>query len=163
MKQGNPASTEAARCDCQPRGSRKRSSILIPELREAAVYYFGRSYSPDPTLMPLVIQAFEQFGLDAFEIYSFLDDLVQTDESVAWLIQQIERIDPVADERSRDFVTGCVAALRHAHAAVLKPHYATIERMQRLDGNSKKIVAQRIVIELSPSAGRSMAGFGGVL
>ena len=117
-----------------------------PELREAAVYYFARSYSPDPTLMPLVIQAFERFGLQAFEIYSFLDDLVQTEESVAWLIREIERVNPDADERSSDFFTACVGALRHADAALLNPHHATIERMQRLDDNSKKIIAQRIFI-----------------
>jgi len=96
--------------------------------------------------MPLVIQAFEQAALKAFEIYSFLDELVQTDESVPWLIAEIERIDLDTDARSSNFFTGCVAALRHADAAVLKPIHAAIERMRRLDDNSKKIIAQRIFI-----------------
>lgn len=37
------------------------------QVREAAVYFFARSYSPDPTIMPLAIQAIERHGQDAFE------------------------------------------------------------------------------------------------
>lgn len=82
-----------------------KAAILDPDrdLREAAVYYFANAYSPDPTLMPLVIRAFEQFGLEAFRTTSFLYDLVQTPESVAWLIDRIERTDS-ADEQASDFV-----------------------------------------------------------
>jgi hypothetical protein len=125
-----------------------KEAIFNPdlELREAAVYYFARSCSPDPTLMPLVIQAFEQFGLEAFETFSFLDDLVQTDESVAWLIREIKRINPDADEHSSNLFTGSVAALRHADTAALKPHSATIEGTLRLDEDSKIFIAQRIFI-----------------
>ena len=71
-----------------------KAAILDPDrsLRTAAVYYFATAHSPDPSLMPLVIQAFEQFGNDAFEMFSFLGDLVQTDESVDWLCRQIDQI-----------------------------------------------------------------------
>jgi hypothetical protein len=34
------------------------------DVREAAVYYFARSHSSDPAIMPLVIQAIEKFGFD---------------------------------------------------------------------------------------------------
>ena len=62
------------------------------DVREAAVYYFSRSFSQDPTIMPLVMLAIEQFGKDdAFEIYSFVDDLVQADNTVRSLIRQVKR------------------------------------------------------------------------
>ena len=32
------------------------------DVREAAVYYFANSFSSDPPIMPLVIQAIEKFG-----------------------------------------------------------------------------------------------------
>ena len=71
-----------------------KQAILNPDrdVREAAVYYFARSFSQDPGIMPLAIQAIEQYGKDdAFERYSFLKDLVQTDETVLWLIAQIKK------------------------------------------------------------------------
>jgi hypothetical protein len=62
------------------------------DVREAAVYYFARSYSSDPGIMPLAIQAIEHIGWEnAFHIYSFLDDLVQSDETVFLLIRQIKQ------------------------------------------------------------------------
>jgi hypothetical protein len=125
-----------------------KEAIFNPdlELREAAVYYFARSCSSDSTLMPLVIQAFEQFGPEAFESFTFLDDLVQSDESVAWLIREVERVDPDEGDRSSNYFIGCVAALRHADAKALKPHEAAIESLPRLDESSKTVIAQRIFI-----------------
>ena len=125
-----------------------KEAILSPdqELREAAVYYFSGSHSDDPTLMPKVIEAFERYENAAFETFSFLDDLVQTNESVAWLCRQVEQLNPDADERTSNFFTGCVAALRHADAAVLKPHDATIAGLKQLDDDSKKVIADRIYV-----------------
>ena len=39
-----------------------KEAILHPdrELREAAVFYFADAHSPDPTIMPLVIQAIDR-------------------------------------------------------------------------------------------------------
>ena len=76
-----------------------KEAILHPdrEVREAAVFYFADSHSPDPTIMPLVIQAMDRYGLDAFSIYSF--DLAQTSDTVAWLVQEIERVGEGSDER----------------------------------------------------------------
>lgn len=123
-----------------------KEAIISPdrELREAAVYYFARSHSDDRSLMPLVMQAFERFGDTAFEMFTFLEDLVQTSESVAWLCRQIEQVDPDAEEEASSFFTACVAALRHADSAALKPHEAAIAGLEHLDDESKTIVADRI-------------------
>jgi hypothetical protein len=55
------------------------------DVREAAVYYyFAKSFSTDPAIMPLAIQAIDRFGFEnAFRVYSFLEDLVQTNGSIA--------------------------------------------------------------------------------
>ena len=47
-----------------------KEAILSPDqdVRFAAVYYFAQSFSADPGIMPLAIQAIEQYGWkDAFE------------------------------------------------------------------------------------------------
>ena len=59
------------------------------DVRDAAANFFGKAFSSDPTVMPLVIQAIERCGFDdAFSTHSFLKNLVQTDETVSWLIRQ---------------------------------------------------------------------------
>lgn len=41
-----------------------QEAILHPDIniRERAVNYFTQAYSPDPSLMPMVIQAIEKYG-----------------------------------------------------------------------------------------------------
>jgi hypothetical protein len=123
-----------------------KEAILHPDadVRDAAVFYFARSYSPDPTIMPLAIRAFEPYGLDAFEILTFLQSLVQTDETVDWLVREIERVGPGHDEREAGYRDALVAALRHADPDVLKSHGAAIRAMQQLDASSKDVIADRI-------------------
>ncbi len=125
-----------------------KEAILDPDprLRLAAVCYFGRSFSPDPTIMPLVIQAFERYGSEAFEMASFLEGLVQSEQSVAWLIRQIERIDPDADEQSDCLFANLTDALRHADAAVLSKHERAIQELKQLDDESQEVIADRIAI-----------------
>ena len=58
------------------------AGILHPDqmARDATVYYFAASFSPDPAIMPLVIQAIEEHGWDdAFGMYSFLQNITQTE------------------------------------------------------------------------------------
>ena len=89
-----------------------KRGILHPErdVRDAIVFYFAKSFSPDPTLMPLVIQAIEQYGwAEAFEGYSFLDDLiVQTDDAFCWLLNERKGVGVPQDEREEDYALGVV-------------------------------------------------------
>ena len=81
------------------------------DVRVAAVYYFARSHSNDPTIMPLVIQAIEKFGFDnAFQTHSFMEDLVQTDETVRWLIQQLTKLGQPANEKEADPILAYISA-----------------------------------------------------
>jgi len=117
-----------------------------PEVREAAVYYFARSFSTDPSIMPLAIQAIAKFGWEEFEATSFLRDLVQTDETVDWLIQEIEQLDPAASEQAAAYADTLVSALRRADPAVLKRFQPAIERMQQLDEFSREAISDRIFL-----------------
>ena len=61
-----------------------------PEIRDRATSYFAQSYSPDPSLMPLVIKAVETHGRqDAYQLIGLSRDLRQTEETIAWVIDEL--------------------------------------------------------------------------
>lgn len=60
------------------------------ENRQRAVSYFSKSYSTDLSIMPLVIQAVETFGRkDAYHLIGLARDLPQTEETIAWIIEEL--------------------------------------------------------------------------
>jgi hypothetical protein len=107
------------------------------DVREAAVYYFARSHSSDPTIMPLVIQAIEKFGFDyAFQAHSFMEDLVQTDETVHWLIQQLTKLGQPANEKEAGPILAYISAL-------IRPEIESIEVVEMV---LELLVRQRCAI-----------------
>ena len=115
------------------------------DVREEAAYYFANSFSPDPTIMPLVIQAIENFGYDtAFSTHSFFESLVQTDETVRWLVQQLSTLGQPANEKDAEPVLAYISALIHADPAVLKRHEAEVMGLDALDDESRDAVSERI-------------------
>jgi hypothetical protein len=122
-------------------------------LRTVAVYYFAGARSPDPGLMPLVLQAFEQFGDDAFDMCSFLGGLVQTDESIAWLCRKIDQVDADPMSDASDVFDDLVDALCRADVELLERHAATIREVRQLDEDAKAEISNRIQLaSLDPQA-----------
>ena len=116
------------------------------DVREAAVYYFSRSFSQDPDIMPLAIEAIEQFGKDeAFEIYSFLDDLVQTDDTVLWLIGQVKAYGQPVEGEYGSYERAIRRGLVRADAAVLERHSEILD-LDQLDDDAKKTISERIYL-----------------
>ena len=63
-----------------------KQGIIHPEqlVREVAVRYFSESFSSDPTVMPLVIQAIETYGWEnVFHLPSAMAGLPQTDDTLS--------------------------------------------------------------------------------
>ena len=61
------------------------------EVRVTAVDYFADAFSPDPSIMPLVIQAVERYGLaESFRLLRSAMDLVQSPDTVDWLIGRLQ-------------------------------------------------------------------------
>jgi len=123
-----------------------------PSVREEVLSYFAKSHSADPTLMPLAIQSIEQYGLEAFPVLSaakiiqILGGLVQTDETVAWLIQNIERLSTASDGRDANFRASLSNALRRADADLLRRYESAIQAIQALDDDSRGVIADRIAV-----------------
>jgi hypothetical protein len=71
---------------------RVKLGILHPEgeIRLTALSHFADSFSLDPTIMPLVIQAFGKYGrASSFGILRKAEDLVQSASTMDWLIDQL--------------------------------------------------------------------------
>ncbi len=71
-----------------------KQAILHPEseVRLTAVDYFAGSESCDPEVMPLVIQAVEEYGRDSsFRLLRYAENLVQTAATLDWLIDELRR------------------------------------------------------------------------
>ena len=84
-----------------------KQAILHPDLdvRDTAIRYFYSSTSPDQTLMPLAIQAIERYGrTKAFSFTHYLNLLPQTEQTIGWVIAELQR-DARADRRSSISIT----------------------------------------------------------
>lgn len=115
------------------------------DVRSAAVYYFSRSNSPNPTIMPVVIQAIEKYGWnDAFGTHSFLNDLAQTEETIRWLIQELSRFGQPANEEEARPVLGCLSALVHADPTLLKKYEVEILDLEAVDHETREAINERI-------------------
>jgi hypothetical protein len=84
-----------------------KQGIFRPEeeVRVTAVAYFTESFSPDATIMPLVIEAVEKYGRNSsFSILRKAEYLVQTASTLDWLIRELRRnfdIKNIADDNLR--------------------------------------------------------------
>jgi hypothetical protein len=69
-----------------------------PEIRDRATSYFARSSSQDASIMAQVIRAVvSNDGQDAYRLVGLSRDLPQTEESIAWVIDELN------DERSNRY------------------------------------------------------------
>ena len=75
------------------------------EIRLSALGYFTDAYTQDESIMPLVIQAVEQYGREtAFSILRNAENLPQTGMTIDWLIGELHRgynFDDVAQDNYR--------------------------------------------------------------
>lgn len=69
-----------------------KAAVLHPEkeVRLAALAYFARSHTADPSIMPLVIEAVEKYGRrEAFSLLRSAAALPQTKATTRWLLDQL--------------------------------------------------------------------------
>jgi hypothetical protein len=61
-----------------------------PEIRDRATSYFAKSSSHDTSIMAQVIRAVTTYGRqDAYHLIGSSRDLPQTEESIAWVIDEL--------------------------------------------------------------------------
>jgi len=124
-----------------------KQGILHPkqDVRDACAYYFADAFSPDPGIMPLVIQAIETHGwADAFGMYSFLGNLVQTEQTVRWTIDQLERRHDNEEEAS--LTPWLLDALNNADPALIQAHKDRIIGLDLVDEAVREAIEERILL-----------------
>ena len=124
-----------------------RQGIVHPDaiVRDAAVRYFSEAFSADPTVAPLAIRAIETYGWeDAFEVLLALDDLVHTEQTLLWSMEQAENVvSPSGYEQTtrRDRLSGIIA---RALAELLARHKDTVFSLGGLAPDDEEAIADRI-------------------
>ncbi len=74
--------------------SKIREAILFPVeyIRRMATAYFSHAHAADETIMPLVIQAVEQYGRDeAFRLLRHAEGMPQTPATIEWICTELDK------------------------------------------------------------------------
>lgn len=127
-----------------------RDGILHPdkEVRTAALAYFTDAFSPDPAVMPTVIRAVERHGWE--ESFSYARDLAhlaQSDETLAWVLDQLARRPPAEPPPYETRV----AILLEADPALLRRHERAIDSLAALDREVRAAVRERVALLAAPA------------
>lgn len=122
-------------------------------VRRMAVRYFADSFSPDPTIMPLVIQAVERFGRNDFLCHESAEGLVQTDETLLWILAELARdADPTCRDWDR-YTSRLCGLLAEADATLLAKHESAVADNPGVDAEAQKAVTERIhLLNADPDA-----------
>jgi len=90
-----------------------------PEVRDRATSYFASSYSNDPSIMAQVIKSVETYGgHDAYQLIGRSRNLRQTEESIAWVIDQLNN---EQSDKYENYVYNLSMVLLAADPALLLP------------------------------------------
>lgn len=126
-----------------------KQGVLHPsrEVRDACISYFAYSYSDDREIMPLAIQAMDQYGLeDAFGAHFFFARLTQTEESLDWTIEQLRHRGRPDDDDEPDLTFWLLDALTGADPALLKAHEDEIRDLEVADEKVIGAIEERILL-----------------
>ena len=96
-----------------------KEAILHPDvrIRERAIRYFAESFSQDVSVVPLVVQAVEQYGREeAYQLVGSSTDLAHTEETISWVVDELNREDA---DQYENYVFNLMRVLCHAAPALL--------------------------------------------
>jgi HEAT repeat protein len=147
-----------------------REAIADPdyEVRAAALRYFVEARSPDPLVMPRVLESINRFGLGAFLSYSFFAHLRHSEESVAWMLRELERVDADHNnpdhnnagdrdannsDATRSYRDGLLTGLEHVEAELLVGIRPKLSSTTAIDAETRRAIEYRLeLFELPPNS-----------
>lgn len=126
-----------------------KQAILHPDqdVRTDAVLYFSRSNTSDDSILPLAIQAIEQYDWDnAFTVAACVSGLPLNDTTLPWVLKQLQledvmKPDPCGWSIRWDTLN---SLLSEADADFLTRHQQAILNVDGLDERAFKTVEERI-------------------
>jgi hypothetical protein len=124
-----------------------KEAILHPDLdvRNTAIRYFYSSTSPGPTLMPLAIQAIEQYGrTKAFSFTHYLNLLPQTEPTIGWVLSELQGDFPGRPEERHFYYLNLSRLLCHADLRLVAQHAPRIFHAPHFDPRERLAFRERL-------------------
>jgi hypothetical protein len=124
-----------------------KQGILHPDkrVRDDAVHYFSGSFSQDPTVMPAAIQAIEKYGWQhGISDHAFGEGLVQTEESIVWLLTETRRVGDPDDPAWSDYEAEMRRLLAVTDAQLLRKYEAELSSVGLTDTDFRAAIHDRI-------------------
>lgn len=124
-----------------------KQGILHPEqlVRDTALHCFCDSFTDDPTVMPVAIQAIETFGWDgAFEFPSRVGELIQTEETLLWFIDQLNRMGYPRTSKDAEHCFRLGAIIAQADVSLLMRHDEVLMGLEGLPAEPREDMAERL-------------------
>lgn len=122
-----------------------KEAILHPdiEIRDRATTYFAKSFSSDATIMPLVIKAVETYGRenDAYRLIGASRDLPQTEETIAWVIDELNN---ESCDKPENYAYNLSMVLVEADPALLLPRESDILEARHFLADLRTPVTDRL-------------------
>ena len=119
-------------------------------VRFAALQFFAKSYSNNTAIMPDVIELVKRLGPQNAFLYSFpIADLAQTEETIAWAVNQLQR--PPANEREEDFTSHIGTLLYRGDPTLVLPHKSVILESPGMDRQLASRLEHRLGLVSTPS------------
>lgn len=123
-----------------------KQGLLHPDVdvRFAALRYFADAHDPDPSVMPVVIDALDRYGRPrAFRFLSPISTLAQTEATVSWAVAEVAAR-PVRTEEERDYLGMIARLLCHADPRLVRPHEAALLAAPAFGPEHRTRLARRI-------------------
>src|SRR5262249_31300963 len=124
---------------------RIKEAILHPdrEIRDRAIDYFAKSFSPDPSVMPLVIRSVQTHPREeAHQLVGASRDLAQSSETIDWVIDELK--ERSQGHESYPFELSIV--LEGADIALLRPREADILALPALFPGAGEAIRERLLL-----------------
>jgi len=113
-------------------------------VRDVALSYFTAAFCEDRDVMPIATEAMDRFGWDnAFSDLSELQALPQSDESITWIVDEIEKIGNPANSSELDYVTSLCWIAAEAEASLLKRRRQEFEGLGFFNAEAREVIGQR--------------------
>ena len=128
---------------------RIKQGILHPEqiVRAMALDYFRGSFCGDPTIMPLAIEAVQTYGWEkAFHFPVVLADLAQSEETLLWVIDQLNRMGRPANYPEVERCGHLSSIIARADIPLLMKQEELVLGLEGFDANSREAMAHRLAL-----------------
>ncbi len=115
-----------------------------PDVRFAVLHHFADAHSPDPSVMPVVIDALEKYGRHrTFQFLHPITYLAQSEATIRWAVGELTAR-PVRTEEERDYLGMMARLLCDADPRLVRPHEAGLRVAPAFGPEFQTRLARRI-------------------